>query len=313
MGVLTRSNFPDVLDPAFRKIYTDAEKEIEYKYSSIFNIFNSSKDIEKDSSVSGLTKLTEVGEGEAVPSDTVYLGYDKTYTHKKFGKKTTITEEMVEDDQFRAVAPRAKGLAISANRSIELSGADVLNYGTTSGGGGMAAFTSGGDAKALFANDHPRSDGGATQDNENSMDLAEDAIETITVTMAETLDDRGELIQITADTIIIPPALEREAKILLQSSGRVGTANNDINVYQGALNLVVWPFISAAAATGGSDTAYYVLDSKNNKLNWFWRRRQRLDNDVDFDTGNMEYKLTARWSCGFSDWRGIFGSSGDNA
>jgi phage major head subunit gpT-like protein len=311
MSVISRANFADLLDPAFRKIFSDANKELSYKYSDVFNVFNSSKNLEKDSGISGLMQMAEITEGAAVSVDTVYQGYDTTYTHKKFGRKTTITEEMVDDDQYREVEARAKGLAIALNRTVEQSAADVLNNAFTAGGGGKAQFVSGGDGVALFAANHPRSDGGAVQSNTTTMDLAEDALETVLVTMRATKDDRGELMLVQPDTLIVPPALEKEARILLNTSGRVGTANNDINPYQGVLKLVVWDFLGAAA--GGSDTAWFVLDSKQNPLNWFWRKKGSLERNVDFDTANIEYKLTARWSNGFSNWRGIFGSKGDNS
>jgi len=307
----TRANFADALDPAFRKFYSDADKELDYKYTQIFNVLTSGKNIEKDSSISGLTKLARINEGEAATTDGPIQGYDTTYTHEKYGRKTVITEEMIADDQFREVEKRAKNLAASLNRTVETSASNVLNNGWTAGGGTEDTHQSGGDSYALFYASHPRSDGGTAISNTTSMDLAEDAIETILNAMRATKDDRGELILVTPNTLIIPPALEREARILLESSGRTGTTNNDINPYKGALNLVVWDFLGSAA--GGSDTAYFVLDSKNHNLNWFWRERQALDRNVDFDTGNIEYKLTARWSNGFSGWRGTYGSTGDNA
>lgn len=309
--LISRANFPDLLDPAFRKIFTDATRELDYKYSSILNVERSTKNIEKSSSVSGLQQLAEVGEGEAVTADTIYQGYDTTYTHRKFGRKTTITEEMVEDDQYREIKSRAMGLASALNRTVEQSAADLLNYGWTAGGGGKSTFLSGGDGQALFATAHPRSDGGASQSNSTTMDLAEDSLETILVNMRATLDDRGELMLVKPDTIILPPALEKEASILLGTTARVGTANNDINPYKGRLNMVVWDFIGAAA--GGSDTAYFVVDKGFHKLMWFWRRSQTLDTNTDFDTGNMEYKISARWSNGFDSWRGVYGSKGDNS
>jgi phage major head subunit gpT-like protein len=311
MSVISRANFADLLDPAFRKIYSDATKELPYKMTEVFNVFNSSKNIEKDSGISGLMQMAEITEGAAVSVDTVYQGYDTTYTHKKFGRKTTITEEMVDDDQYREVEARAKGLAIALNRTVEQSAADVLNNGWTAGGGGKAQFHTGGDGKALFATDHPRSDGGTAQGNSTTMDLAEDALEYVLNSMRSIKDDRGELMLVQPDKLIVPPTLEKEARILLDTSARPGTANNDINPYQGRLQLVVWDFIGAAA--GGSDTAWFVVDSKQNPLNWFWRKKGSLERNVDFDTANIEYKLTARWSNGFSNWRGIFGSKGDNS
>jgi len=309
---ITRQNFADALDPAFRKFYSDAERELPYVYRSIFNVLTSNKNIEKDSGISGLGTLVEKAEGAAITSDTLYQGYDSTYTHKTYALKTSITKEMIADDQFREVEKRAKGLAIAGNRSVETAASDVLNYGWTSGGGGKAAFLSGGDAKALFASDHPRSDGGTAQSNTTTMDLAEDSIETILVAMRETLDDRGQLMLVRPDKLVIPPALEKEAKILLNSSQRIGTANNDINPYEGVLTPIVWPYIANVTA-GGSDTAYSVLDSNLHSLNFFWRQQPNLENNDDFDTKDLEYSLDARWSCGFSGWRGTFGSKGDNS
>lgn len=308
---LSRANFADLLDPAFRKIYTDAEKELDYKYSQIFNVFNSSKNLEKDSSISGLGRLVKTGEGVAFPNDTLYQGYDTTYAHEKYALKTSITKEMVQDDQYRMVEARAKGLAIAANRSVEKSAADVFNYGFTVGGGGDAQFQSGGDAVALFSASHPRTDGGTAQSNTDTMDLAEDSLESVLLSMRSTVDDRGQLMLVKPDTLLIPPALEKEANILLQTTGRPGTANNDINPYKGRLNVIVWDFISAAA--GGSDTAWFVLDKGQHQLNWFWRQKPELDRNVDFDTKNIEYSIDARWSNGFSAWRGVYGSKGDNS
>jgi hypothetical protein len=242
----------------------------------------------------------------------VYQGYDVTLTHKTFALKTAITHEMVEDDQFRQVDARAKGLAIAKNRSVEKSGADVLNYGFTAGGGGNAQFQTGQDGVALFSTAHTRTDGGANQSNYTTADLAEDSLETALVAMRATVDDRGQLILVRPDTLIIPPALEKEARIILDSSLRTGTANNDINPYQGRLKIVVWDFLGAANA-GGSDTAWFIADSKSHKLNWFWREQGSLERQVDFDTKNIEYSILTRWSNGYADWRNIYGSKGDNS
>ena len=308
---MSRANFADLLDPAFRKIVTDADKELDYKYSQVFNVFNSSKNIEKDSSISGLGVLAEKPEGNTMAEDSVIQGYDTTYTHKTYALKTSITKEMVADDQYRQIETRAKGLATAGHRSVEQAGADVFNYAFTSGGGGKSKFQTGGDAAALCSASHPRSDGGTVISNTTTADLAEDSIEAALLKMRETLDDRGQLMLISPDTLIIPPALEKEAHILLNTTLRTGTANNDINPYKGRLSVVVWDFLSAAA--GGSDTAWFVLDKGAHGLNWFWRQKPELERNIDFDTKNIEYSLDARWSNGFSGWRGVYGSKGDNS
>lgn len=189
--------------------------------------------------------------------------------------------------------------------------ADILNYGFTAGGGGLSAFTSG-DALALFSTVHTREDGGATQSNQTTADLAEDSIEAGLVAMRTTLDHKGQLYMSKADTLVVAPALEKEARILLDSQQRVGTANNDINPYQGALKLVVWDFLGSAA--GGSDTAWFLFDSSLHALNFFNRSDRGLEGpDWDFDTKTARWSVDVRHSVGFSGWRGVYGSKGDNS
>ena len=143
-------------------------------------------------------------------------------------------------------------------------------------------------------------------------DLAEDSLEDAMVRMRATLDDKGQLMMIRPDTLVIPPALEKEARILLNSQQRVGTANNDINPYKGMLNIVVWDYLGSAA--GGSDTAWFLLDSSMHRLTWFNRSDRGVEGpDYDFDTKTAKWSVVVRNSVGFTDWRGVFGSKGDNS
>ena len=130
--------------------------------------------------------------------------------------------------------------------------------------------------------------------------------------MRATLDDKGQLQLVKPDTLLVPPALEKEASILLKSTGRTGTANNDVNPYQGALKLVVWDYLGSAA--GGSDTAWFVIDSNIHKLNFFNRSNRGLEGpEYDFDTKTAKWSIVVRASVGWSDWRGVWGSLGDNS
>jgi phage major head subunit gpT-like protein len=306
-----RADWADLLDPSIRKVYNDEWDQLPSQRQSIFNMLSSSKKDETESSASGLSKMVEMPEGSSLTYEDANQGYDVTYTHKKWGLGSQITYEMFQDDQTNVMNTRTRALARAKARTLEQSAADILNNGFTAGGGGMATFTSG-DAKALFATDHPRSDGGAAQGNYTTADLAEDSLEVALTTMRSTVDDKGQLILIRPDTLVVAPALEKEAMILLDSKGRTGTANNDINPYEGRLKLVVWDYLGSAA--GGSDTAWFVLDSSNSKLNWFTRDDRGLEGpETDFDTKTAKWSVVCRWSVGFSDWRGIYGSKGDNS
>lgn len=306
-----RPQWPDLLDPRFRKIYGDELKTLPQVGPSIFHVETSSRNIEKESSASGLSKLIRRSEGQAISYEDEVQGFDVTYTHVEDALGTSVSNALWEDDQFGVIKRKPANLAKAKIRTQEQMMADIFNYSFTAGGGGMSTFTSG-DALALFSASHTREDGGATQSNYTTADLAEDSIEAGTVAMRTTLDHKGQLYMSKADTLVVAPALEKEARILLDSTQRVGTANNDINPYQGALKLVVWDFLGAAA--GGSDTAWFLLDSSLHALTFFNRSDRGLEGpDWDFDTKTARWSVDVRHSIGFSGWRGTYGSKGDNS
>lgn len=307
-----RPAWPDILDPNFRKIYGDELKLIRQVGPSIFHMLTSSKQNEKDSSASGLSKLVRRSESQAITYEDEVQGFDVTYTHVEDSLGTSVSNRLWEDDQFNIIQRKPKNLANAKIRTQEEMMAHIFNYGFTAGGGGVSTFTSG-DALALFSASHTREDGGATQSNYTTADLAEDSLETGTLAMRQTLDHKGQLYMSKADTLVVPPALEKEARILLNSTQRVGTANNDINPYQGALKLVVWDWLGSAS-TGGSDTAWFLLDSSLHQLNFFNRSDRGLEGpEWDFDTKTAKWSVDVVHSIGFSGWRGTYGSKGDNS
>lgn len=307
-----RGQWADILDPRFRQIYGTELKAVNTVGPSIFHMLSSTRNIEKDSSASGLSKLIRRSENQAISYEDEVQGFDVTYTHVDDALGTSVSKTLWEDDQFNVILRKPQNLARAKMRTQEEMMAHIFNYGFTAGGGGVSPFTSG-DALALFSGSHTREDGGATQSNTATTDLNESSLEVGLVSMRSTLDHKGQLYMSKADTLVVAPALEKEARILLNSTGRVGTANNDINPYQGALKLVVWDWLGSAS-TGGSDTAWFLLDSSLHALNFFSRVDRGLQGpDYDFDTSAARWKVEVRHSVGFSAWRGTYGSKGDNS
>lgn len=307
----TSPQWPDILDPRFRKIYGDELKALPQVGPSIFHMETSSRNIEKDSSASGLSKLVRRAEGQAITYEDEVQGFDVTYTHFEDALGTSVSNKLWEDDQFGVILKKPAHLARAKARTQEQMMSDIFNYGFTAGGGGLSPFTSG-DALALFSASHTREDGGATQSNYTTADLNEASIEAALVSIRTTLDHKGQLFMAKGDTLVVAPALEKEARILLDTQGRVGSANNDINPYQGALKLIVWDFLGSAA--GGSDTAWFILDSSLHALNFFQRSDRGLEGPYyDFDTKTAKWSVDVRHSIGFSGWRGAYGSKGDNS
>ncbi len=303
--------WPDILDPRFRKIYGDEMKALPQVGPSIFHMETSGRNIEKDSSASGLSKLVRRGEGQAITYEDEIQGFDVTYTHVEDALGTSVSNKLYEDDQFNVILKKPTHLARARVRTQEQMMADVFNYGFTANGGGLSPFTSG-DALALFSASHTREDGGAVQNNLTTADLNEASIENALVGIRTTLDHKGQLFMAKGDTLVVAPALEKEAYILMNSIQRVGTANNDVNPYQGRLKVVVWDFLGSAA--GGSDTAWFIMDSSLHQLNFFERSDRGLEGPYwDFDTKTAKWSVDVRHSVGFSSWRGVYGSKGDNS
>lgn len=302
---MDRAGFPDCLDPSFRKIFYKHWDDADFIYDKIFNILGSDRKSEKDSSISGLGKWTQSSEGGAVTYDESVQNYDVTYTHNVWKSGVQITREAYDDDQFNVLRKVPADLSISAKRTVETASADIFNNGFTTGGGGYATFT-GGDAVSLCSASHPRADGGTAISNTTTMDLAEDSLETGLVAMRNTVDNKGELKPIMPDTLLLPVELEKEGMILMKSSGRVGSDVNDINPYKGRLKMIVWDYLS-------STTAWFLLDSSGHQLNFFWRKRPEVSTDKAAETHIGKWIGYMRFSVGWSDWRGVYGSVGDNS
>jgi phage major head subunit gpT-like protein len=192
-------------------------------------------------------------------------------------------------------------LARSARRTVEYYAAAVLNN----------AFSEsyvGGDGQPLFSIHHPREDGGTAQSNveANGAVLSETSLKAAILALKGQLDGKGMKIMVKPSMLIVPPALEHTAKVLLQSDAKPGSANNDINTLKGEMQLFVYDWLT-------SSTAWFIVDKDVAELNFFWRTKPEFKQDESFDTDAARYKARMRFSVGFSEWRGIWGSKGDGA
>lgn len=295
-----RSNFGDLLEPGFREIFDSKYEELPQVFPQLFHVETSDKQDEKDSAVSGFGYFATTGEGESVNYEDPVQMYDVTYTHAKYTKGFKISEEMMEDDLYRIMNRKPALLAVAARRTAEYMAAGVFNN----------AFSTsylGGDAKPLASTIHPRSDGGTAQSNASSTGIVlnETNLETGLLALEGQLDDKGMKIGMEANVLLVPRALKKTASILVDSEGRPETADNDKNYYRGlGIKVVAWHYLT-------SNTAWYLMDSSNHLVTWFWRVKPEFKQDNAFDTGMALYKARMRFSKGFSDWRGVWGSKGD--
>lgn len=201
-------------------------------------------------------------------------------------------------------------LADAMARRREYDAFNILNNGF------VTTYNSGGDGAALFSAAHTSPNAViANQSNivistdagTSNMDLAEDALEAVEVQAGTAKDAQGERITINLDTLVVPPQLKDTAERILQTTGRVETADNDVNLYKNKYKLVTSPYLSNAAY-------WYIFDSSMNELNFLWAQHPKLEGpETVFDTGSLKYKSTMLYTMGWSGWRGWFGSTGANA
>lgn len=297
-----RGNFKDELDPAIRQIFLDRYSEEPQVMPEVFNVVSSTKDSETDSATTGFGMLIETSELGALDYEDPVKMYKTVYSHKKYTKGFKVSKELMEDDQHNVIARLPKLLAKSTVRTTEYHAASVLNNGFST------SYTSYGDGNPLLSTSHDRADGGTAQSNASStgITLSETNLETGRLALEKVLDDKGQIVTFQADKLIIPVDLRKTAQILTQSTLRPGTANNDVNIFEGVFKIVPWRYLT-------SSTAWFLQDSSEHLLNFFWRVKPEFKSDYNFDADAALYKVRIRFSTGWSDWRGFWGSKGDGA
>lgn len=296
-----KDQFGDLLEPGFRKIFDDKYAEVPMMLEKIYKTNTSDKQDEKDSSVSGFGLLNLTPPGRSIVYEDPVVGFDKVYTHLSYKKGFKIPKEMWEDDQYNIMNKKPAALGKAARRTAEYYAAANLN-------GAFSTSYAGGDAKPLASTSHPRADGGTAQSNASAvgLKLSEDNMETALLAIKGQLDEKGMIIDVMPNRIIVPPALSKAAHIIVDSVGRSGTSDHDVNVYKSQFEIVEWAYLT-------SSTAWFLEDTSTSELNWFWRIKPEFKQDDMFDTDTACFKVRERFSCGASDWHGFWGSKGDGA
>ncbi len=290
--VAQRANHGDLLAPGFREIYFQRFNSYPDEYTQFFNILGSVRQYEEDSTLAGFGTVPEKDEGSDITYDDPQQGFDVRYTHTTFALGFRVTREMWEDDLYGKMNKMPSALGRSMRIAIENDGANVLNRAFDSN------FT-GGDGIELSSLVHPNTDG-STQKNELSTpaDLSETAIEQAIIDIAATTDDRSLEINLMPRKLIVHPSDQFRAKQLMNSALVPDSGNNAVNTLQGILDIQVSHYVT--------DTDAWFIQCDNHSLNFFFRRRPDFEPGNDFDTEDAKFKATARWSKGWTDWRGMF-------
>ena len=300
-------NWNDLLEPAFYKIFDGEYTRFTEKKSMLSVLFGqktSKRSYEKDSSAGALGDW-ETFSGTIGYSDT-NLGYDRRYEFAEKVQGTKIERKLYDDDLFNIMNKRPAQLGYSGARTREKSGAEIFNNAFTSEPSSTLGgpLDSSGNPTELCASDQCNSGDGATQSNEGTTALSATAVETTRRLMIGFRGDRSEAISINPDTIIVPLALEETAWEIINSKGKIDTADNNANFHFGKYKLIVWPVFL-------TDTNNWFLvdyDYMKQCLLWWDRIVPEFFQDKDSDTLLAKYCGYMRYGLGWNDWRWIFGN-----
>ena len=299
---INRAQLVKELVPGLHALFGLEYDRYDAEYEEIFETETSERAFEEEVMLTGFGEAPVKFEGSGVTYDTAQESFTARYSHETIALAFSLTEEAIEDNLYDTLSSRyTRALARSMMTTKNIKGANILNNAISS------SFL-GGDGKELCATDHPTV-GNETQRNELSTasDLNETSLEQSLIDIAAFEDERGLKINAQARKLIIPTALQFVADRLLETPGRVGTADNDINALR---NMGMVPEGYTVNHYLTDTDAFFLTTDVPNGLKHFVRSPVSTSMEGDFETGNVRYKARERYSFGFSDWRGIFGSPG---
>ena len=304
---ISRSQLVKELEPGLNALFGLEYARYEQEHKEIFDQESSDRAFEEEVMLSGFGSATVKSEGAGISYDTAAEAYTSRYTHETIALGFAITEEAIEDNLYDKLSSRyTKALARSMANTKQVKGADVLN--TAFASGGAAGTNPGGDGVSLINTAHPLAVGGTFSNRlATDADLNEVSLEQALIDIAAFVDERGLKIATQGRKLIIPKELQFTADRLMSSALRTGTADNDINAIRN-MGMIPEGYVVNHFLT--DIDAFFIKTDAPNGLKHFVRSPMSTNMEGDFDTGNARYKARERYSFGFSDPRGIFGTSG---
>lgn len=299
--MMISENWDELMLPGLRSIFNKHLKKKKDYVGELFNVEKSTKQAEYNLGTGSLGMMDEWGaSGNQVSYEDVNKGYKATYMHKKYSKGLTLERELVEDDQYGEIKKRVRLLTQTVYYTRQYYGASIFNN----------AFNptfAGPDGKALCSAAHPFSPVDATtQSNVGTGILNATNLESARTAMKEWKDDKGNLLAIEPNLLIVPPALRKAALVIADSTGEPDVSDNNINVWKGSVDVIEFDFLT-------SPTAWFLIDKSRMEafLHWYDRRIAKLEMDKEnFNSEVGAYKVVSRFSVGFDDYSFVYGSTG---
>lgn len=286
-------NFQALLEPKLRIVFFESYAEKPPEYVDIYRVKDSKKAKETDQHVAGLSAWEKKDPQGSIKYENINLGDDVEYIHEEYAKGIGIERRLVDDEMYDVINKLPKSLGKGGRVIVETTAAQVLND---------AFIVDGYDGVPLFSDAHPLAGfNGGTCDNKITTALSDPGIHEARLLMRRQVDEAGLKIQANPDTIIVPDDLEIKLLTLLQTERLVGTDFNDKSLVYGKYRPVVMSYLD-------DPNNWFMQDSSLHEMTFFWRIKPEFKGEENFDTMIAKYRGYLRFSCGYSDWRGMVGA-----
>lgn len=295
---ISTARLPELLWPGLLDTFGETYDQWEPLWNKFFEVKQSNKAFEKVQGVTSLPIAGKKDQGSEVQFVDMNQGFQKEYVNITYAIGVNITMEMVEDEQYDIINQIPEMLGESIRHTEEIVAHNVLNNGFDS------AFA-GPDGLSLFNASHPNVATTDTQSNRPTIasDLSQTSLEQGLIDVMNFRDDQNKVINVRKRKLVVPTQLGFTAEKILSSEYVTGSANNDRNVIAGALDLVVTPYLT-------DPNAWFIINGVRNGLTFVDRKSRELDRRNGRRNKDEEVMAFRRFSVGFSDWRGAYGSPG---
>lgn len=300
-GIITTGSHPKALWPGVHAFVMGEYNMHPMEYEDIFDMEMSDMNYEEDVETTGFGLAQRKAETASTPYDSHAQGFVARYTHVAYGLGFIVTREEMDDNLYKSKAfKRGKQIAFSFRTTKEIVGANVLNRAFDSN------FT-GGDGVSLLNTAHPSVAGNYSNTLAVPADLTEASLEDLLIQIAEATNSRGLQIKVMGKCLIIPPALMFDAQRILYSTLQ---NNTDLNAVNAMKSMGMLPEGIKTNHYLTDNDAWFVKTDVMDGMRMFQRTPFEFMRDNDFDTGNAKAKGYERYSFGWTDPRGMYGSAG---
>ena len=295
--------FGDLLDPRFQKIFHGQYNQHPDWISMLYS--NPGDNGRADMRWSQVGAL---GDWSSFTGTVGYQssaqGYDTTATHVEFASGIQIERKLFNDDQYNVMDTRPRALADSAARTRQKHAARLFNNAFSTD----TMFYTNQEGLALCSASHTTTASGVSTatgfNNLTTAALSAVSLSASRIQMRTFRGDVGERIDIEPNELWIPPDLFEVAYEIVESMGKVDTANNNPNVHKGRYTIHEWVYMT--------DTNNWFMCDGNVRKQWvFWIDRIPIEFAMaeDLDTLVAKWRGYMRYSMAWTDWRFILGGS----